>query len=413
MDHPPLMSLSDIESCLAVGRDRPHKGVTIIGLAELEALCDTARAAHHYRQSLEETTAPAEHRKMSEQELAELKRKTEEYRSGDLRRFIASAGLAYKTLEKSLREIQAEIGKWATSQFGDNLSKDRTSPAHLHPLGELAPLLGVAEEVGELCHVVVYRHQGRGFSDDAEYRAGVEDALADIMVFLCDFASRTGHDLQSCLGKVWAKVQKRRAADWAGSKAAETGDPAPPGRAAEQAEPARRIVKETVERVHLGQPTNLVYDPTAPRLVSCPEGEHYDPDHTGHCARCGTVWDEGMDKYTKAAPTAPPVKMKDPAPERKRTRTEVLVLRSGPGGCCERYANVQSCDCLERAEADNPGASGAAWQVRMGHIQCTTCGAGSTTVIGLTASCHCNWRADVRWLPPGDDVSIGLSARRR
>lgn len=107
----------------------------------------------------------------------------------------------------SLREIQQEIGEWSRRNFGDQVSKSTGQT-----LGSLCPLLGIQEELGELCHVVLKRHQGiRGYDDDAKYQAERDDAMADIMVYLCDYASREGVDLEAVLTMTWNKVKSR---DW-------------------------------------------------------------------------------------------------------------------------------------------------------------------------------------------------------
>ena len=97
---------------------------------------------------------------------------------------------------KTLRDIQVEQKKWSEHNFGS------------HPAWQ--PLLGIAEECGELCHAVLKQTQGiRGTS--AEHTEAMKDACADIMIYLCDFASCKGIDLQSTLNKVWSEVSKR---DW-------------------------------------------------------------------------------------------------------------------------------------------------------------------------------------------------------
>jgi NTP pyrophosphatase (non-canonical NTP hydrolase) len=120
---------------------------------------------------------------------------------------------------KSLSEIQAEIQEW-TKQFGTNISRDEDSMSYACSLDSLAPLLGMVEEIGELCHVTVYRHQGRGFTP-AEARAAKIDALADLLIFSCDYASREGIDLTSALNETWEKVQHRRRDSWKKDKQAE------------------------------------------------------------------------------------------------------------------------------------------------------------------------------------------------
>lgn len=119
-----------------------------------------------------------------------------------------------------LGEIQAEIRNWA-NQFGNNVSKDDTSISYNCPLGAIPPLLGMMEEIGELARAVARRHQGRGFSDPVEHRDAKEDALADCLVFMCDYANREDIDLLSVLNRVWATVQRRKAKTWVADKAKE------------------------------------------------------------------------------------------------------------------------------------------------------------------------------------------------
>jgi len=117
-----------------------------------------------------------------------------------------------ETLEESsteldLRELQGQVHKWGKENFGLNISKINGII-----LGSLAPLIGMTEELGELNHAVLKYHQGiRGFNDE-KYKAERDDALADILVYMCDFASREGVDLLSVLNDTWRKVVIKR--DW-------------------------------------------------------------------------------------------------------------------------------------------------------------------------------------------------------
>lgn len=107
-----------------------------------------------------------------------------------------------------LPTIQREIGEWSRRNFGD-----QTSKATHQVLGSLAPLLGVTEELGELTHVVLKRHQGiRGYDNYEKYKAERDDAVADLMIYLCDFAEREGDlDVMEALERTWNKVKSR---DW-------------------------------------------------------------------------------------------------------------------------------------------------------------------------------------------------------
>jgi len=106
---------------------------------------------------------------------------------------------------RSLKEIQKEVASWSETNFGQQVSQVTG-----FPLGSLAPLLGIMEELGELCHCVLKHHQGiRGYDDPSKYEPERDDALADILVYLCDFASREGVNLLHVLNETWEQVAKR------------------------------------------------------------------------------------------------------------------------------------------------------------------------------------------------------------
>lgn len=112
---------------------------------------------------------------------------------------------------KDLQTLQREIGRWSQEQFGNNVSKVTG-----FPMGSQNALTGIVEEVGELNHVTICRNQGRrGYDDTAKYERDRNDALADILVFMCDYAEREGVDLLTILNDTWNKVvSKRTVANW-------------------------------------------------------------------------------------------------------------------------------------------------------------------------------------------------------
>jgi len=92
---------------------------------------------------------------------------------------------------RTLDAIQSEVGEWAQVNFGDNESpffvlKIEAFPVDWKPgspmpntlvaLESLAPLMGIAEEIGELAA--------------ATKKEDIEDALGDMFIYLCDFACR-------------------------------------------------------------------------------------------------------------------------------------------------------------------------------------------------------------------------------
>lgn len=81
---------------------------------------------------------------------------------------------------EELKQIQSEVGEWSRRNFPNN------QPYH--------PLLGAIEEVEEYF--------------DAEDKPALEDALADSMIYLCDYCERSGLEMilgdhrEDALGKL-------------------------------------------------------------------------------------------------------------------------------------------------------------------------------------------------------------------
>lgn len=72
------------------------------------------------------------------------------------------------------------------------------------------PLLGVVEEIGELAHAHLKAEQGiRGTKEELDAKA--KDAVGDAIVFLTDYCSACGYDIQEIIEEVWAEVKQR---DW-------------------------------------------------------------------------------------------------------------------------------------------------------------------------------------------------------
>lgn len=101
----------------------------------------------------------------------------------------------------TLARIQAEQGPWVKHNFGDR-------PAWM-------PVMGLAEEVGELSHAVLKREQGIRMEEG--HSEAIRDALADIIIFACDVASAEGFDLREALDETWGNVKQR---DWAAAREA-------------------------------------------------------------------------------------------------------------------------------------------------------------------------------------------------
>lgn len=95
-----------------------------------------------------------------------------------------------------LSRVQRRIREWARYNFPDKPSWQ--------------PLLGVAEEVGELCHAHLKNAQGiRGTPE--EWTAKKMDAIGDVLIYLMDYANKEGLDVEECLNMALNEISSR---DW-------------------------------------------------------------------------------------------------------------------------------------------------------------------------------------------------------
>ena len=104
----------------------------------------------------------------------------------------------------SLRELQHKAMVWKERNFGKGKPHQ--------------PLLGLAEEVGELAHAHLKIEQGIRTGEGLEAKR--LDAVGDIFIFLMDYCNVNGLDLDECITKTWAEASKR---DWLNNK--KTGKP--------------------------------------------------------------------------------------------------------------------------------------------------------------------------------------------
>lgn len=93
----------------------------------------------------------------------------------------------------TLRFVQDEVRAWSADNFGEQPS--------------WKPLLGIGEELGELQHHYLKRAQGIRTTEDHD--AGIRDAVADILIYLCDFCAREDIDLDAQLAQTWHEVKQR------------------------------------------------------------------------------------------------------------------------------------------------------------------------------------------------------------
>ena len=95
----------------------------------------------------------------------------------------------------TLHSLQEQQKPWVKHNFGERPT--------------VWPLLGLVEELGELCHAVLKDWQGIRTNED--HTAAAKDAIGDLVIFLSDYCSSRCFDLQQIVEDTWAKVQKR---DW-------------------------------------------------------------------------------------------------------------------------------------------------------------------------------------------------------
>lgn len=100
-----------------------------------------------------------------------------------------------------LEDLQDGVHLWTTKNFGPPASRNK-----------LHPVLGVAEEAGELCHAALKMDQGiRGTTE--EHLEKMKDALGDIVIYMADVCNTYGFRLSDCIEETWEKVERRNWAD--------------------------------------------------------------------------------------------------------------------------------------------------------------------------------------------------------
>ena len=94
-----------------------------------------------------------------------------------------------------LRQLQREMREWSERNFGEQPSYQ--------------PLLGVVEELGELAHAQLKEEQG--IRTNENHIEDAQDAVGDLLIFLMNYCSSRGWDVQEILERTWDSVKQR---DW-------------------------------------------------------------------------------------------------------------------------------------------------------------------------------------------------------
>jgi len=95
----------------------------------------------------------------------------------------------------SLKKLQQEQAVWCNKNFGEQ-------PGY-------RMLLGVQEELGELCHAHLKDEQG--IRTNKNHFEAKRDAIADIVIYLAGYCNSEGINLERTIYEVWDKVKQR---DW-------------------------------------------------------------------------------------------------------------------------------------------------------------------------------------------------------
>jgi len=96
----------------------------------------------------------------------------------------------------TLEKLQMEHEQWVKHNFPDTTAGD--------------VLLGVVEEVGELCHAHLKSVQNIRQNEIDTFAQKV-DAISDIIIYLVHYCNLSGICMQTAISDVWAKVSYR---DW-------------------------------------------------------------------------------------------------------------------------------------------------------------------------------------------------------
>jgi NTP pyrophosphatase (non-canonical NTP hydrolase) len=99
----------------------------------------------------------------------------------------------------SLEQLQDRRWSWAIANGFNN------DPDEL--------LMGIVEELGEMCHARLKSEQGiRGGAIAAASLLDDErDAVGDLVIYLAGYCSARGFRLQACVERAWDEVKER---DW-------------------------------------------------------------------------------------------------------------------------------------------------------------------------------------------------------
>jgi len=94
----------------------------------------------------------------------------------------------------NIEDYQFEVEKWVEHNFG------KGTP--------MSAVVGLAEEVGELCRAILKQYQQvRG--SYTEWQEEIKKELGDVFIKICDVANEADIDLSTGIKSRWTEVKKR------------------------------------------------------------------------------------------------------------------------------------------------------------------------------------------------------------
>lgn len=97
-----------------------------------------------------------------------------------------------------INKIQQLASEWSKKNFGPHYGSGYRN------------LLGLSEEVGELCHAQLKGEQGIRHTPEEIKKLKI-DAIGDIVIFLCNYCDSQGLSLNECVISAWDEIKGR---DW-------------------------------------------------------------------------------------------------------------------------------------------------------------------------------------------------------
>ena len=117
-------------------------------------------------------------------------------------------------LEKNLtfKRLQEEHKEWREKNFPDSTDHQPLLGC-VEELSELIDMIfpiAIAQKLGVIAHSQLKGEQNIRFTQE-EHDEKIKDAVGDLLIFLTDYCTRRGYDLQDLIETVWSEVKDR---DW-------------------------------------------------------------------------------------------------------------------------------------------------------------------------------------------------------